>query len=62
MFIDIDKSRSLFRKEVNNMVYVTWNDGDTEPNVQSFPNYEEAEDFVKENGLSMEENVCEMSC
>lgn len=61
MFIDIDKSRILFGKEVNNMVYVTWNDGDIEPNVQSFPNYEEAEDFVKENGLSMEENVCEMS-
>ena len=43
------------------MVYVTWNDNkDSEPNVLPFPTWEEAEEFVNENGLSMEENVCEM--
>lgn len=43
------------------MIYVTWNDNnDDEPNVETFLMLEEAEEFVKENGLSMEENVCEM--
>lgn len=43
------------------MVYVTWKDkDDEEPNILSFLTWDEAEDFVKENGLSMEENVCEM--
>lgn len=43
------------------MVYVTWEDkDDDEPNILSFFDMSEAEDFVKEHGLSMEENVCEM--
>lgn len=43
------------------MIYVTWKDkDDNEPNVETFFTWEETKEFVKENGLSMEENVCEM--
>lgn len=43
------------------MVYVTWEDNnDDELNVETFLTWEDAEEFVKENGLNMEENACEM--
>lgn len=42
------------------MVYVTWKDEDGEVNIKDCDDIHEAEKFVKENGLSMEENVCEM--
>ena len=38
------------------MVYVTCKNGD----VEAFLTWEDAEEFVNENGLDMEEDVCEM--
>lgn len=40
------------------MVYVTCNNG----NIETFLTWKDAERFVKENGLDMEEDVCEMDC
>lgn len=43
------------------MVYVTYKDDkDDEPNILSFPTQSDAEDFVKEHGLDIDEDICEM--
>ena len=40
------------------MVYVTCKNGD----VETFLSMKDAEEFVKENGLNMEEDLCEEDC